>query len=223
MSWFGAGEEVCGHRVRKKCQLGPLPSMRHQKVLLRKVLSQLRSKGWGGQAQRPGRCEGASGGGTHMCQGLEPWKSQTCLKNWTVFRMAGAQKMKWLILKVVTLYKRRTGEATSAKTWEEQRDLAQTVQGWSSDYPVPRTGKQPLCQLTGYNLAELAEVNGESNRAAMKSLSQLHAKGASKKQKLSVALLEKPEHNSYCRSLYLGAHSTDHVLRPSSLVTQLIV
>ena len=144
MSWFGAGEEVCGHRVRKKCRLRPLPSMRHQKVLLRKVLSQLRSKGWGGQAQRPGRCKGASGGGTHMCQGLEPWKSQTHLKNWTVFRMAGAQKMKWLILKVVTLYKRRTGEATSAKTWEEQRDLAQTVQGWSSNYPVPRTGKQPF-------------------------------------------------------------------------------
>ena len=137
--------------------------------------------------------------------------------------MAGAQKMKWLILKEVTLYKRRTREATSAKTWEEQRGLAQTVQGWSSDHPVPRTGKQPLCQLTGYDLAEPAGVNGESNRAAMKSLSQLHAKGASKKQKLSVALLETPEHNSYCRSLYLGAHSTDHILRPSTLVTQLIV
>lgn len=120
--------------------------------------------------------------------------------------------MKWLILKEVTLYKRRTREATSAKTWEEQRGLAQTVQGWSSDHPVPRTGRQPLCQLTGYDLAEPAGVNGESNRAVMKSLSQLHAKGASKKQKLSVALLETPEHNSYCRSLYLGAHSTDHIL-----------
>ena len=120
MCWFGAGEEMCGRRVRKKYRHGSLPSMRHQKVLLRKVLSQLRSKGWGGQAQRPGRCKGASGGGPPVCRGLEPWKSQTRLKNWTVFRMAGAQKMKWLILKEVTLYKRRTREATSAKTWEEQ-------------------------------------------------------------------------------------------------------
>lgn len=92
-----------------------------------------------------------------------------------------------------------------------------------ADHPVSRTGKQPLCQLTGYDLAEQAGVNGESNRAAMKSLSQLHAKGVLKKQKLSVALLETPDHNSYCRSLYLGAYSTDHILRPSTLVTQLIV
>ena len=67
------------------------------------------------------------------------------------------------------------------------RDGAATIQ-W------PELASQP--QLTGYDWAESAGVNGESNRAAMKSLSQLHAKGASKKQKLSVALLEKPEHNS---------------------------
>lgn len=67
-----------------------------------------------------------------------------------------------------------------------------------------------LCQLTGYDLAEQAGVNGESNRAAMKITIPASRQGASKKQKLSVAFLELPDHNSYCRSLYLGAYSTDH-------------
>ena len=45
-----------------------------------------------------------------------------------------------------------------------------------------------------------------------------------KKQKLSVGLQEEPEHNSnYHRSLLLEAHSTNCVLKPSTLGTQLIM